>query len=70
MYVCMYLAVAGPYLHHSRPLIFLAACGNAICSMWDLVPPPGIKVRPPHIGSVGVLATGPPGKLQEDLLYV
>lgn len=58
----------GPYLQRSRPLIFLAACGN-MCSIWDLVPPPEIKVGP-HIGVLGVLATGPPGKLQEDLLYV
>ena len=34
-------------------------------SMWDLVPPPGIKPRPLHWVQ-GDLATGPPGKSLEN----
>ena len=33
------------------------------CSMWDLVPQPGITPGPPALGAC-ILPTGPPGKLQ------
>ena len=39
--------------------IFIVGCGILTCSMWVLVPWPGIKPRPL---TLGVLATGPPGK--------
>ena len=49
-------------------LIFIAACvifscdtWTLSCSMWDLVPLPGIEPRPLH-WKHGVLATRPPGK--------
>lgn len=29
--------------------------------MWDLVPQPGIELAPHALGSMGVLASGPPG---------
>ena len=32
------------------------------CGMWDVVPWPGVKPRPPCIGELWVLATGPPWK--------
>ena len=65
----MYLAVAGPYLQHLRTLIFLEACGISICSMWDLVPPPGIKVRPPALG-VWCASHRTSREVPEDLLYI
>ena len=40
--------------------IYLAAPGLS-CSMWDLVPWPGIKPWPP-VSGIQVLAPGPPGK--------
>ena len=39
--------------------IFIVGCGILTCSLWVLVPWPGIKPRPL---TLGVLATGPPGK--------
>ena len=49
-------------------LVFIAACGifscgtwTLSCSMWDLVPLPGIEPRSLH-WKHGVLATRPPGK--------
>ena len=38
--------------------------------MWDLVPRPGIKPRPPALGGweLGVSATGPPGESQAAVL--
>ena len=56
------------WLLHVGSLIFVAACRifhcsmqTLSCSMWDLVPWPGIEPGPLH-WECGVLATGPPGK--------
>ena len=43
--------------------VLIAACGILSCSIWDLVPWPGIQPRLPALGH-GVLASGPPGKSQ------
>ena len=42
--------------------IYLAVPNNN-CSMWDLVPWPGIEPGPPALGAQ-VLTTGPPGSPQ------
>ena len=53
---------------HGESSIFPVACTIFSCSMWDLVPWPGIEPRPPAL-ELGVLASGPPGKsLQTDSL--
>ena len=41
MYVCMYVCMY---------VFYLAALGLS-CSMWDLVPCPGIESRPPALGA-------------------
>ena len=43
------------------PQVLAVACKLFGCSMWDLVPWPGIEPRPLHWEN-GVLATGSPGK--------
>ena len=44
-------------------------CGSFHCSMWDLVPQPGIEPVPLH-WEHGVLTTGPPGKSLKNILTV
>ena len=46
--ILIYLAVLG--LRHMGSLIFTAVYGIFSCSMWDLVPWPGIKIQPPAKG--------------------
>ena len=48
--------------------VLIAACRifDLCCSMWHLVPWPGIETRPPALGAQ-VLATEPPGKSQQFL---
>ena len=42
--------------------MLVAACKLlVVCGMWDLVPWPGIKLRPPAVAAP-VLVTGSPGK--------
>ena len=48
--------------------IYLAALSLSY-SMWDLVPPPGIKPRPLHWVQ-GDVATGPPGKSLENSVFL
>ena len=43
IYIYVYVFI---WLHQ----VFIAECGIFSCSMWDLVPWPGIKPRPPALG--------------------
>ena len=47
--------------------VLAAACGTFSGGMWDLVPWPRIEPGPPEL-EPGVLATGPPGKSQNDTI--
>ena len=49
--------------------IYLLAVLGLSLSMWDLVPSPGIKPRPPTLGC-RVLATGSPGKSQSPVVLL
>ena len=59
MYNSMY--VISFFLFFFLYLIIYLAAPDLSCSMWDLVPWPGIEPGAPYFGS-RVLATGPPGK--------
>ena len=54
------------YLFVWQHWVFVAACRIFRCSMWDLVPWPGVKPRLAALGST-VLATGSPGKSAQAL---
>ena len=53
---------------HTGSVIFTAVCGVFSCSKWDLVPWTGIEPGTLALGAGSqVLATGPPGKSQDDI---
>ena len=62
----MYLAVLGLSCG-IQDLQSSLTCGIFSCSVWDLFPQPGIKLRPPH-WEHEALATGPPGKSLDSLV--
>ena len=65
--IYMYIYLAAPGLSCSMQdllsLLWHAACSLFIWNVWDLVPRPGIKPRPPALGPRS-LSTGPPEKAQ------
>ena len=69
IWLCRVLVVArGNFDLHCRIGIFSCGMWALSCSMWDLVPWPGVEPRPLH-WECGVLATGPPGK-SLSVLYI
>jgi len=51
IYYYYFFAYAGSQLRHTESSVFVAACWIFSCSMWNLVPWPGIKPRPPALGA-------------------
>ena len=50
-YFLIYLARPGLWLWHVGWLSSVAACGIFGCSIWNLVPCPGVEPRPPALGA-------------------
>ena len=66
--VCVYIYI---WLHQILVVaqgssFFVVVCRIFSCGMWDLVPWPRIKPRPPALGAQ-ILTTGQPGKSPEDV---
>ena len=51
IFIILFIYLAAPRWHESSS-IFTGACGIFSCSMWDLVPLPGIELRLPALGNM------------------